>query len=96
MKRRWRIKHAKPGELRVYYGKPDNWNGADVCYAFGGNGAQGADSRVLAYAFENVHVFDGKPLRKLLEERGYDITTIKFSIQRATLPDALRSRGESK
>jgi len=44
--------------------------------------ATGATSRVIHHAFDNVEVHDGKSLIKILEERGYDMTTLKFEIRK--------------
>lgn len=80
--RRFRTPVAKPGELRAAYGREDRWSSPDVLYVWGGQGASKPDARVLSAAIEDAAVFDGKPLRKVLEERGYDITTLRFSIKR--------------
>ena len=40
------------------------------------------ESRLVAYALETAGVFKGNSLRRELQERGYDITTLKFSIRR--------------
>lgn len=69
---------AKPGELAVKFIKDDD--GLEIYYSYGGEGATSRDSRLLASAFEGVDVGLGKTLRKELEDRGYDITTMKFSI----------------
>lgn len=80
--RRYRTITAKPGELRAAFGRDDaRGNSPDIMYAWGGGGSSSPDGRVLSNAFEEAIVFDGKPLRKVLEERGYDITTLRFTIQ---------------
>jgi hypothetical protein len=38
----------------------------------------------LMHVFTHYVQFDGKTLRQALEERGYDITTLKFSIRKKT------------
>ena len=42
------------------------------------------DSRMLMTAFERVILYeeDGRTLRQELEARGYDITTLKFSVMK--------------
>jgi hypothetical protein len=70
----------KDGELSASFGYLSD-NGADIYYT-NGPGCASADSRCLAYAFEDVPVHDGKGLRKLLEARGYDMTTLRFTIQK--------------
>ena len=82
-KKRWRGVNVKPGQLRAAYGRCDG--DLDLVYAWGGEGAQKADSRILMRALEENPVFDGKTLVKELVERGYDITTLKFSIEKAGL-----------
>jgi len=47
--------------------------------------ATGATSQVIHHAFDIVEVRDGKPLTKILEERGYDLTTLKFEIRKKVL-----------
>lgn len=76
--KRYRRPTARPGELAVKYGKDDD--GLDLYYCHGGEGATSRDSRLLSMAFESADVGLGKTLRKELEERNYDIGTLKFSI----------------
>lgn len=78
--KRWRTPTAKPGELKAAYGRVDGE--LDLGYAWGGSGAEKSDSRILMRALEENNVYDGKSLRQELEERGYDITTLRFSIQK--------------
>lgn len=80
--RRVRVPTAKPGELKAAWGRPDRGERPDVVYAWG-VGACSPDARVLAAAFEDAEVFDGKTLRQVLIDRGYDITTLRFSVQRS-------------
>jgi len=88
-RRRWRQPTAKPGELKAQYGKERHSNAPDLLYVWGGKGASKPDARVLSNALEEVPVFDGKPLRQVLIERGYDITTLRFSVSLlATEPTA--------
>lgn len=84
MGRRWREPKAKPGELRVAWGRVEG--GLDLGYAWGGSGADKCDSRILMRALEDNEVFAGKTLREELTARGYDITTLRFSIQRLAPP----------
>jgi len=79
MSKRWRAPKAKPGELKIAYGKSEG--DLDLFYCFGGEGAVKGDTRLLAHFFESVKWPDDKNLRQELEARGYDITTLKFSIQ---------------
>lgn len=80
--KRYREPVAKPGELKAQFGKERFSDAPDLLYAWGGSGASKSDSRVVSAALEEVPVFDGKPLRQVLKERGYDITTLRFSIRR--------------
>lgn len=93
MVKRYRTLKAKPGELRVYYGKADRWSDPDVCYAWG-EGSHSADARMLhsvisvkrmvpkdisaaGYGYEQSLIDE-------LKERGYDITTLRFCIQKTS------------
>jgi len=81
-KRRWRVPKAKPGELKACFGRSDRFESSpDLCYVWGGKGVASSEGRVLSTAFEECHVYDGKNLRQVLEARGFDITTLRFSIQ---------------
>lgn len=94
--KRWRSRKAKPGQLLVYYGKADG-DGPDVCFAWG-EGCNRRDGAMLhyhlsgkrqreVYGAEQVKnggrpvVFDPSFLEEL-DARGYDLTTIKFSVQK--------------
>lgn len=96
MSRRWREPTAKPGELKAAFGKERFSDRPDLLYVWGGKGASKPDARVLSYALEDALVFDGKPLRQVLVERGYDITTLRLSVSRATPTDLppLQDTGE--
>lgn len=71
------LTRSKPGEQRAYWSRRER----DVVYDCGGAGACRPTSRLLAYAFEQVDMGDGKSLRAELEARGYDLTTLRFSIK---------------
>jgi len=79
-KRRKPPKRMKDGELSVSFGYLRG-HGEDIYYT-NGLGTSTADARCLSSAFENAVVHDGKSLRKLLEERGYDLKTLLFTIQK--------------
>jgi hypothetical protein len=79
MKKRYRVVTAKPRQLVAAYGKGDD-SSHDIQYAWGGSGASKPDARCLSTAIEEAIIHDGRCLREVLEERGYDITTLKFSI----------------
>lgn len=72
---------VKAGELLVKYGKYEG--GEDLFYFWPENDCgMRRDSNLVMLAFERVPVLDDKSLRKELELRGYDITTLRFSIQK--------------
>ena len=78
--KRWRVPVPKPGHLLALYGRTDRFNSPDLVYVYPNRNIK-CDSRVLMHALEEVPVYDGKSLREELEARGYDITTLKFSIK---------------
>ncbi len=43
--------------------------------------ASSSTSGLIAHVFEQVKVLDGKTLRQILVERGYDLTTLRFSVR---------------
>lgn len=79
--KRLRAPTAKEGELLCKYGKYLGEESLFYCYPANSCGMR-RDSRVLANAFESVKIFEDKTLVKELEDRGYDITTLKFSIKK--------------
>lgn len=83
MPKRWRTPKAKPGELKIAYGQ--ECGDLDLYYCHGGAGADKRDSRMLSHFVEGVKGFDDRNLRQELEHRGYDVTTLKFTIQRKAL-----------
>ncbi len=99
--KRYRNKSAEPGELLVYFGKLPH-DGPDICYAWGGGGASKRDANLITHFFGGKRcepVFGdersqqgGLPYKwepRLIEEleaRGYDLTTLKFSIQKKAVP----------
>lgn len=79
MGKRFRAPVPKPGELKASYGRVDGMEA--VFYTSGGGGVTMADSRVLMNAFEGGAVFGDRTLVEELDSRGYDITTLRFTIQ---------------
>lgn len=49
MKKRYRRKRAKPGQLLIYYGKLPH-DDPDVIFAWGGAGANKCDANLLSFA----------------------------------------------
>ena len=83
MAKRYRAPVAKPGELLVKYGQ--EYGDHYLFYCWPGNDCgMKRDSKMLMAAFERTVIFteDGRTLRQELEARGYDITTLKFSIMK--------------
>lgn len=101
-KRYGRVK-AKPGQLLLKYGKP-KYDAPDICMAWGGDGASKADanlmhsiffSRRLAIDFEKSGGRDYKFINTLAEEldkRGYDLSTLEFSIWQKGAKEELKQQ----
>lgn len=85
-RRRKRTLRAKPGELLAYYGYAEG-DGPDLCTAYGGSGAHKSDGRILLEAL-SAKVYGDVPMWRELERRGYDLSTMKFMIRKATPPTA--------
>lgn len=84
MPKRWRAPKAKPGQLKAQWGKVDGMD--DLCYAHG-DGVPRVDARLLhnALTAERYQAFDNTWSLSFcdeLEARGYDLTTLKFSIEK--------------
>lgn len=79
--RRLRKPKVKPGELRVYWGRCERYDAPSLVYYAGGGGADRRDGRVLSEAFEGKLPMFESTLAKELDARGYDLTTIQFSIR---------------
>lgn len=80
------VPKAKPGQLLARYGRASRGQDLEICYAWGGRGADSPDARILSNALEEVPVFGGRSLSEELTRRGYDITTLRFSIERLPTP----------
>ena len=87
---RFRKPKLKEGELRVYWGKLPHEN-PDVVLAYQGDGLMRRDTNMLRVFMCSQHPDPfAKPLfSKMnpsmiqeLEARGYDLTTLKFSIMK--------------
>lgn len=91
MRKRWRTPTAKPGEIKIVYGRVDRDNNPDLCVAWG----PGTDMRCTASLM--MHAITEKTLRAKfpgpgheyhpslvdeLEKRGFDITTLRITIQK--------------
>ena len=82
MKKRFQVVRAKPGTLIAKFGRAERDDQPSVCYAWGGEGASKADAHILSQALEGNDVFENCNLVEELKKRGYDITTMKFSISK--------------
>lgn len=88
-------RHAKPGQCLVYYGKlPGDSPG--ICYAWGDEGATKRHGGLLSYLFggQRIRLVYGEEREKAgypyiwdksmleeLEAAGFDLTTLRFSIE---------------
>ena len=89
--KRLRTPKLKDGELRMYWGKPSRHDNPDVVLAWQGDQLMKRDTNMLHYYMCSKRPDPlAKPLYSVmqpsmleeLEARGYDITTLKFSIQK--------------
>ena len=77
-KKRVYLPPAKPGELKVGWGRLDWHSNPSLVYDAGGDGAPARHGRILMDVFEGKNQHNN--LTSILTERGYDLTTLKFSI----------------
>src|SRR3546814_5811953 len=70
---------AKPGEVRIVYGRADKYDEPALCAAWGGSGADKSDARMMmhaltekrmGYAFPSMEVEQRPSLTEELEARG--------------------------
>lgn len=77
-----RRQSAKPGQVVVWYGKLDKHDKPDLCVAWGGDGAGSSDGRLFFHILKDIKLWDwGTDMLQELEKRGYDLNTLKISIQ---------------
>jgi hypothetical protein len=88
--------------LKIYYGKPDPWNGPDTCVAWGPGAPKGDGAFLIGlfcsprigYDYKEkgpcAHKWEKAAIEEL-KERGYDITTLKVSIQRSKVGEDSQS-----
>jgi hypothetical protein len=67
---------AKPGELKVHWSK----RAKDIMYSWGGEGACRGDGNWLNSWLSYHKGFESNFLQEL-ENRGYDVTTLKISVK---------------
>ena len=82
---------AKPGQLKMGWSKREQ----DVMYAWGGDGADKSDASLLHAVLTVPLKYFDKTFQEELIERGYDITTVKFSIQKKRLTKRAADERES-
>lgn len=82
--KRWRKPTAKSGELLVKYGKDEGGEDLFFCWPENEVGMK-RDANMLMSAFHYVDV-GGSSIIEELQMRGYDITTLKFSIMKKQQP----------
>ena len=96
VRRRWRAPTAKPGELVMRWGKVDG-DRPEMCYAWG-EGASKRDMHLLhmVIASQRPDPFADRPFSKMLpslledlEARGYDLTTLRFSVSKKQAPNVI-------
>lgn len=89
--KRYRTPIAKPGEVKIVYGRSSRGDRPDLCAAWGGEGASKPDARTVMHAlterrmvptFPNLQYEERPSLVEELEARGYDVETLRFSISR--------------
>jgi hypothetical protein len=68
---------AKPGELKMGWNRRER----DIGVAWGGDGASKADGNLMLGVFALLQCVTGKRLSDELAARGYDLTTLRFSIK---------------
>jgi hypothetical protein len=84
-------KKARPGELRMFYGRLPDESSPDVVIA-NGEGVSRRDGHLLMWILcsERPPIIPGKPFdRSLIEElksRDYDLSTLEFSIKKRSEP----------
>jgi hypothetical protein len=95
-KRRLRAPKAKPGQLLMQWGKLPGED-PDMCYSWG-DGCSKRDGHLLhnALASEKPDLFVQPLFSKMLpslladlESRGYDLTTLRFTVSKKAPPNPL-------
>ena len=89
--KRLRRPKIEDGELQVYWGRESPGEAPDIIFAWQGDVTMKADSKLLHYHMASrrpdphVQPIFSKMLPSLVDEliaRGYDISTIRFSIKK--------------
>ena len=85
MTKRYRLPTPRVGTLDVRWGRPDQFSTHSLYYTYGNRDGK-SDSRVVMEALEGSSTRNGLSLASELEARGYDLTTLRFSIQKKGEP----------
>lgn len=89
--RRYRTPTAKPGEIKIVYGKADRHSRPDLCVAWGEGTDMKCTGRLIMNAIDQKTLHPKFPgpgheyrpsLVEELEARGFDITTLRITIQK--------------
>lgn len=89
--KRWRTPTARPGQIKIAYGRIDRHNNPDLCVAWGPGTDMKCTGRLIMNAIteKTLHAkFPGpgheyRPsLVDELEARGFDITTLRITIEK--------------
>lgn len=86
-KKRYRRPKMKEGELKVYWGRVERGEEPSLVYSWQGDRTMKRDTSYLAREFEGLLDKDDAIVKEL-ERRGYDITTLKFSIMKKVAPSS--------
>lgn len=79
---RGRMPSPKPGQLQVGWACEDRFVNPELHFCYGGGGATSRDNHMLINAFHLAKTASGKCLVEELVDRGYDLSTLKFSIEK--------------
>jgi len=81
--KRWRAVTPKENQLKVAYGRDPDSKDVELQYCWGENPGGGRrDVNMMIHHWNHLKGHDGKSFIEELEARGYDITTLKFTIER--------------
>ncbi len=92
-KKRYRALTARPGELKLGWGREDRYNNPGIMVAWGEGVARGNGSYLLyALGYDTFGPEGaGGEMRpsffKELEERGFDLSTLKITVQKKVETD---------
>jgi hypothetical protein len=75
------MSRAKPGEFKITWGTIERGESPSLIYSHGGEGASKPDGHMISYIFEGCKNEYGRTLVQDLVYRGYDISTLKFSVK---------------